>query len=270
MKRMVRTISALLLAMVMMLNPGVTAFAADSGITFKDFKEDFEITPGSEYTTTDLFGNFKDVMPGDTVTEKVTVKNNYKGCDYVKIYMRAQLHDEKSNPLTYDEEYENIDGKDQTDVSGKRDETVASMEDFLSQLSMTVKQGDKVLFSASPEKLGGLKDNVLLARLAHGASVELTVELSVPIEMGNEYANRVGEVDWVFTAEERNYPDDSDDSKEPEEPEEPEVYPYIPGTAAPTKTGDSANIMLWAGILVAALAAGIYVTGKNKKRRNSK
>ncbi len=30
---------------------------------------------------------------------------------------------------------------------------------------------------------------------------ELTVEFSAPIEMGNEYANRKGNIDWVFIAE---------------------------------------------------------------------
>lgn len=29
----------------------------------------------------------------------------------------------------------------------------------------------------------------------------MDVQLTVPIEMGNEYADRIGEVDWVFVVE---------------------------------------------------------------------
>ena len=36
---------------------------------------------------------------------------------------------------------------------------------------------------------------------------KLTVELKVPVELGTAYANRIGEVDWVFVAEEVNDPD---------------------------------------------------------------
>lgn len=261
MKRTFRNLSSFLLALVMILNLSVTVFAAESSVTYEGGAEKFVFLQGSEYTDTDLFGDdFKDVMPGDTVTEKITVKNNYKGSDYVKIYMRAAAHDENGNPLTYSEVYENTDGKDQAGIEEQRDETVVTMTDFLSKLSMTVKQGDKVLFEASPDELDGLKDNVLIAKLGKGASTELTVELNVPIELGNEYANRVGEVDWVFVVEERNNPSN------PEEPEEPEIYPYVPVITAPTKTGDNANIAVWVTVLVAAVAAAAGIAKKRKQK----
>ena len=40
--------------------------------------------------------------------------------------------------------------------------------------------------------------------------MKLDVELSADIEMGNEYANRIGEVDWVFIVEEYTIPDDDE------------------------------------------------------------
>lgn len=201
MKRTFRNLSSLLLALVMLLSLSVTAFAADSSITFKGAQEGFDFQPGSEYTATDLFDNFKDVMPGDKLTETIQIKNDASDCDYIKLYMRAVVHDENGNPLTYSEPFEQLDGKDQANVAGQRDETVATMQDFLSQLTMRIYNGTELVYNASPDEAGALVNNVLLGTLSKGESLNLKVELDVPIELGNEYANRVGEVDWVFLAE---------------------------------------------------------------------
>ena len=121
MKRTIRNLSSLLLALVMVLSMSVTAFAADSTITFKGAQEGFDFQPGSEYTTTDLFDSFKDVMPGDKLSETIQIKNEASDCDYIKLYMRAVVHDENGNPLIYSETFENTDGKDQANVAGQRD-----------------------------------------------------------------------------------------------------------------------------------------------------
>ena len=186
MKRTFRNISSLLLALVMLLSLSVTAFAADSAITFKGAQEGFDFQPGSEYTATDLFDNFKDVMPGDKLTETIQVKNEASDCDYIKLYMRAVVHDENDNPLS-----EKV----------AETETVTTMQDFLSQLTMRIYNGDELIYNASPDEAGALVNNVLLGTLSKGESLNLKVELDVPIDLGNEYANRVGEVDWIFLAE---------------------------------------------------------------------
>lgn len=186
MKRKVNKLASLLLAIVMVFSLSVTAFAADSSITFKGAQEGFDFQPGSEYTATDLFDNFKDVMPGDKLTETIQIKNEATDCDYIKLYMRAVVHDENDNPLS-----EKV----------AETETVATMQDFLSQLTMRIYNGDELIYNASPNEAGALVNNVLLGTLSKGESLNLKVELDVPIELGNEYANRVGEVDWVFLAE---------------------------------------------------------------------
>lgn len=201
MKHALKSVFSLLLVAVLLLNLGAAVFAADSTITFKGAEEGFAFQPGSEYTATDLFGNFKDVMPGDHLTEEISVKNEAEDCDYINLYMRAVIHDEEGNPITYSEPFENADGKDQAGIEGQRDETVATMRDFLSRLTMLIYNGEELIYSASPDEAGALADNVLLGKLATGESLDLTVELDVPIDLGNEYAHRVGEVDWVFLAE---------------------------------------------------------------------
>lgn len=202
MKRALKKIFSLVLMLTMLMSLATTAFAASpSSITFKGAEEGFDLQPGSEYTATDLFDNFKNVMPGDKLTETVQIQNEAADCDYIKVYMRAVVHDENGNTLTYDEVFENTDGKDQANIDGQRDETVASMQDFLSQLTMRIYNGDELIYNASADEAGALVNNVLLGTLSKGESLNLKVELDVPIELGNVYANRVGEVDWVFLAE---------------------------------------------------------------------
>ena len=185
----------------------VPALAADAVVRREGTSGLVIETVGSGYTDTDLFGSFKNVMPGDELTEDITVKNSVNGFDYVKLYIRAVPHDEQGNPLTYSEPFENEDGHDQANIEGMRDETVVTMADFLAQLSMDVylvnADGTKQsIFSASPDKSAQLTDSVLLGTFAKGESAKLQAVLHVPAEqLGNEYANRVGEVDWLFTVE---------------------------------------------------------------------
>ncbi len=201
MRHGMKRFGTLLLALALVLGLSATAFAAQSTVTFRGLEEGFAFQPGSEYTASDLFGAFKDVMPGDTLSQTIELRNEATDCDYVNIYLRAQVHDEQGNPLSYSERFENADGKDQAGVDGERDETVATMQDFLAQLTMRIYNGTELIYESSPDQAGALADNVLLGALAPGASLALRVELDVPPELDNRYANRVGEVDWVFLAE---------------------------------------------------------------------
>ena len=200
MKRTCKTLFSLLLVMAMVLSFSATAQAAGATVTFNG-KAGYAIASGSGYTDTDLFDHFKNVMPGDKLSQEITIRNAANGCDYIKVYLKALPHDEDENPLTYSESFENTDGNDQANVAGERDETVASMQEFLQQLTMTVKNGENVIFQGKPDVAGSLANNVPLGQLNKGQSMKLTVTLEVPITLGNEFAHRVGEVDWVFLAE---------------------------------------------------------------------
>lgn len=93
------------------------------------------------------------------------------------------------------------------------------MEEFLSRLTMTVWKDGKQIYQASPDELDGLEKNVLLGSFAKGESAKLTVELQVPSELDDRFANRVGEVDWVFTAEQvKNSEPESSGSESPGPP----------------------------------------------------
>ena len=236
MKRKMKISFSLLTAVILVLSLGAAALAEGASVSYEGGAEQFVFLPGSDYTDTDLFDGFKGVMPGDTVTQKITVTNRLSGSDTVKLYLRAQAHGALAgNPLS---------------ESVAAQESVVSMTDFLSQLSMTVKQGDRVIYQASPDELDGLAQNVLLGSFASGESVELTVELKVPAELDNKYAERVGEVDWVFVAEQIP----AATTAKPDQP----------------KTGDTASLILWivvAAVTLMSLAAMLFVRMRQSKAK---
>ena len=142
---------------------------ASASVTYEGGAEKFVFLPGSEYSDSDLFENFKGVLPGDVLTQKITVKNDTDG--QVRIYMRAE-------------------------TEGMED------RDFLSQLSMTVECRDKEIFDAAPSETAQLTNNTLLGTFKTKGSTELTVTLTVPATMGNAYMGRMGVVPWTFLVEE--------------------------------------------------------------------
>lgn len=227
MKKTFKILGALSLCLVLMLGLSTAAFA-ESSVIYQGGAEKFVFLDGGENDSTDLFRGFKGLMPGDEVSQDIIVKNSYTGVENVRIYLRAL-------PL---EETENTPAPETAEQSDS-----VSMSDFLSQLSMTVKQGDKVIFQASPAELDGLKEDVLLGTFTGQAQTVLTVTLSVPIELGNEYMDQSGKVIWLFTAEE------------------------IPATNP--KTGDESNAILWISVMAVSLitvAALMFFYFRKKKR----
>ena len=278
MKNLTKLLSSLTLCCILMFSTTLTALAADSAVTFNGESAGFSFKPGSEYTQTDLFDNFKNVMPGDTLSETIAVTNNATDCDYIKLYLRAVAHDEEGNPLTYSESFEAADGKDQAGIDGQRDETVVTMADFLAQLSMKVYNGEELIYEASPDELDGLAANVPLGTFRKGEATALTVELTVPIELGNEYASRVGEVDWIFTVEALFDPeptptptptpeptDEPDSEENPPQEESPAPTPGMGGGAGVT-TGDNLHLGLYIVLMLASVVVLLVVRNRMKKR----
>lgn len=167
MKRILTICCALLLAMLMM---SATAQAAGARVTFENEKEKFEFAPGSEFSTSDLFPNFKMVMPGDTLSQAITVRN--ESDMQVRIYIQA------------------------------KEDVQEPYGEFLNQLHMTVTAKNKEIFDAQADEKDGLAKRKLLGIFKQKGQTELLVKLEVPIEMGNEHMNKLGVIPWTFIVEE--------------------------------------------------------------------
>ena len=180
---------AILIAVLVVTMGIMSPVMAESGnVTYSGDAGDFIFEPGSDHSPSDLFPNFKDVMPGDTLTQQITVKNNASDRVYVKIYMRALGAHEDS-------------------------------KEFLSQLGLSVNCEDNSLFDAAADQTAQLTDWVLLGTLYSGGSVDLDVTLHVPGELDNKFRNLVGKLDWEFMVkefpvEDPTQPTETDDDKD--------------------------------------------------------
>ena len=212
-----------LIAILMLLFLLTGSALAASSVTYEGGAEKFVFLPGSIYSGSDLFENFKGVLPGDVLTQKITVKNDTDG--QVRIYMRAEPGERIPAGLME-----------------KNGLTVEDNRDFLNQLSMTVECRDKEIFDAAPSETAQLTNNTLLGTFKKKGSTELTVTLTVPATMGNDYMGRIGIVPWTFMVEE------------------------IPEDDTPD-TGDWFQTTLWISIAAVLAAAIVMLLIVQRKRR---
>ena len=196
-------------------------YAAEGKVTYDGNAKEFIFEPGSDYSPTDLFHDFKGVMPGDTLTQKITVKNDASNNVKVKIYIRSLGAHEDS-------------------------------KDFLSQLGLKVQKSEDnemaYMFDAAADETAQLTDWVCLGTLYSGGEVNLDVILDVPVELDNNYQNKVGYLDWEFMVEE--FPVEEDDPKHPQ-------------------TGDTSDIELYLTIMICSLVLIIILSVWRKKKREN-
>ncbi len=178
---------SLLIVFLIAFSSVLPAYAADGKVTYSGNAGSCIFEPGSDHSLTDLFPNFKGVMPGDTLTQKITVKNDADNKVKVKIYIRSL---------------------------GAHDDS----EEFLSQLGLKVQKSEDnemaYMFDAAADETAQLTDWVCLGTLYSGGEVNLDVMLNVPVSLDNKFQNQIGYLDWEFRIEE--FPVEPDDPEAPQ------------------------------------------------------
>lgn len=184
MKRVFRKFLTLGCIALLTLGLSVPAFAENAAVAYEGQTEKFVFTPGSGQSPTDLFDGFKDVMPGDTRTQALEIRNDVKNKVKIKLYIRSLGAEEGS-------------------------------EAFLSQMKLTVKQdGGSELFAAPADESAQLADWVYLGTIYSGGDIRLNLTLDVPAALDDAFQNAVGYVNWQFKAEE--LPVEDTDPKPPQ------------------------------------------------------
>lgn len=214
MKRFIKTAVLLLATLALTLSLSVTLFAQGT-VTYEEDAKKFIFAPGSDYSPTDLFSDFKGVMPGDSITQQIVIKNDVKNNVKIKLYLKSLGAHEDS-------------------------------KEFLSQMNLKVSQdGTSNLFNAPSDQTAGLTDWVYLGTIYSGGEIKLNVTLDVPADIGNQFKEAVGYLDWQFKVEEL-----------PTEPTDPKA----------PMTGDNSNVTIWLSFFIISFAVTAMSVALIKKR----
>ena len=216
-----------------------TPAALSETVTSVTFTEgEFAFNPAN----TDLFANFKQLLPGEVRSQRIEVSNT--SGQPVEIFLRAEdIHQVSDNP-----------------------ETLALINKLLREHAViTVTGEDGTVMYKGPvwgePFMDGAKPNTMrydisLGLFAPGMVKRLNVQLSLEPKLGDEYQNLLGRIQWVWSAR-------------GDSPETPSV-PSTPPPSVPN-TGDTSSVLLWAGLMgvSAVLFILTLVWGRKSQRKQT-
>ncbi len=232
------------------------ALAAASSATYKGPATLFGFVP-DDGSVSGLFNNLQGLMPGGTYTQQITVDNT--SGTRVDIYLRGEAFVQAVQTIA------------------PQAMLTSSANDLLDRITFKLKDGSSTiaegaLSSAWPASGSGYNTGsgkfIRLGTFYSGTHKELTLELSVPSDLGNEYQDAVGKVRWVFQADVYQGGGGGGDEYPPIPLGPPTItidgqrIPLAPGT------GDSvnANMYLYAGgLILLALALAVMLSKRQCK-----
>ena len=162
------------LAVCLVFSIFLTQTAYAQSVTYEGASKSFVFTPGSSDSPSDLFGDFKQILPGDTLVDEVEIRANPRKNHRVCLYLRA-------------------DGVESETVSG-----------FLAQLRLRLtRSSGEVIFDGSLDKATGA---IYLGSFTQGDVETLSMTLYAPLELPNLYQDAISVLGWTFLAEELPLP----------------------------------------------------------------
>jgi|GEM_PF-3517901 len=240
------------MCVILMISLGITAFAvAPSEITFGN---NFTFNPG----TSDLFSNFKGLLPGESRTQEIKISN--KSSESAKFYLRIAASEQdktltkEQQDLVWDLIYNKIKVKVK-DLNGKiiYDGSIG---------------GDKNS-SKTPDEV--TEGTFFMGEISANTDKAIKVELIMDESVGNEYQGLSGSVKWIFIAEQNGNTEtiEINDGRIP--------LANLPGSingngtgagiiGAIVNTGDTSKIIMWSTLLVSVGIAFAIVSVVKKKK----
>lgn len=144
----------------------------DTSVTFRDPIRKFDI----ELSKTDLFHNFKDLLPGSARTQRISVANEYN--DDVEIHLVSMDLDKNS---------------------GASDKKVNQLLSKYVDVKVEDKEGTEIYKGAIK---GDGECDINLGTYSKDESADLIVTLEVDPEMPADFQGLAGQVKWAFEARE--------------------------------------------------------------------
>ena len=195
----------------------------------------------------DLFKGFKGLMPGDTRTQAIHIGNEDEKTSFIYLYALQA-------------------GEDAFESAEER----AISDELMQLLTVTIsnEKDHSIIYSGKlygedeSFSMYGEAQAICLGGFAQGESADLKVELQVPAELNNRYADAVGKIKWIFTCSQE------DPSVEPTEPTtQPAEPPKAPDIVT---TGDIYSVpALAAAAVTTAAALAITVLLLKRRKKNS-
>lgn len=212
-----------IIVITMMVMSMTSIYGADTNVTFDGNAEDFVFLDGSK----DLFDNFKNIMPGETRQQNITLKND----DHreLRFYLSADV----LNSLD-------------TDTSG------------LSIYNISITNNGEVFYDGTLDDLaalsaGRMSDDTLLATLQKGEETKVTLVLEVDGDsMDNTYQNRDGLIQFNFSVEELD--------------DESTIVEVVRTVYQGVRTGDATIIAPIIGLLVISGLTVIFLVKRKKDK----
>ncbi|MBO5106245.1 MAG: hypothetical protein J6C29_05045, partial [Clostridia bacterium] len=157
----------LLLSCIIFIYSGVQlslSFGKEPGVIYDGKEKSFTFINTQE---TDLFKEFKDVIPGDVLTQEI------------KLYCQ------------------NISSTTNLFLKASIDDSV----DLPDDITLTVYSGENIISHGSANTVNGIDDYVLLGTFSKDGTTELSVVLTVPTSIGNEISYVEKNIDWQFAVQ---------------------------------------------------------------------